>query len=307
MAIVVDPDLALKDNPPAVWILASAYSAWDHLPSTADDRQYIVPTHKIVILFVWKVVVSKLTEALSDSTRATESGIVDGILSPQWGEPLHLRHLLAALLYIPSRDDLTLIVMWLARTQALPSIISAALDNVEAITTDQLMHLGKLESQMFPSLFATIGQVCLSVDDFTDHELLLKLCIFTFFKSIPGIRGQALVRGVHDLVETILTIVHGMPLPPHGSVLLNDLVRIREVVAMLSLAPAHGSADSLPVSTYLAPQVLNGRAPTAPSLSSEIDSLLAQFEFIYAHGKCCFFICKVKETCLNLLSAMRSA
>ncbi|KAJ7742787.1 hypothetical protein B0H16DRAFT_1860498 [Mycena metata] len=86
MSVIVDPDLAVKDNAPAVWVLASPYASWDHLPSKKDEPS----RHSAVLTFVLKVVQEKLVEALANSTRATEVGIVDSILSPQFnaGEPL---------------------------------------------------------------------------------------------------------------------------------------------------------------------------------------------------------------------------
>ncbi|KAJ7464444.1 hypothetical protein FB451DRAFT_1263534 [Mycena latifolia] len=272
MSIVVDPDLALKDNSPAVWVLASSYSSWDHLASNIDGT-----SHGAVISFMLKVVIAKLVEALRDSTRATEAGIVDSILSPQFdlGQPLNPRHLLAAMLYVASRDDLTLLIMWLFRTHSPLSIIRATHDNVESVTTEQMMQLNQSETEMFPAIVATVGQVCLAQEDFADRELLLKLCIFTFFKAVPPRHQVASVRmhpGLFDLVDTILTVVHAGPLPDPDSPLLNDLVRVREVVVRLWLG--RGSTLSL--------------SPITPSISSlnnnEMETLLAQFKFIYDHA-----------------------
>ncbi|KAJ6592241.1 hypothetical protein DFH09DRAFT_1306128 [Mycena vulgaris] len=284
MSIVVDPDLAVQDNFPAVWVLASSYSSWDHLPPGMDGSSP-VSLHNTVISFLLKVVVAKLVEGLKDSTRATEAGIVDSILSPQvdLGQPLNARHLLAALLHIPSQDDLTLLVMWLFRTHSPLTIVRAVHDNVESITTEQLMHLGQSQSEMFSSIVATVGQVCLAQTDFADHQLLLKLCIFTFFKAVPSQGQVAELRmhwGLYDLVDTILTVVHAGPLPAPGSPLLNDLVRVREVVVRLWLGRGRGSTLSL-----LSPAPwLDGRVISMTSLNNDMESLAAQFKFIYDHA-----------------------
>jgi hypothetical protein len=284
MSIVVDSDLALKDNFPAVWILASPYSSWEHLPSSDDGRSPHI-LHNTVISFVLKVIVARLGEAMKDSTRATEAGLVDAALSPQFdlGQPLSARNLLASFLFVPSQDDLTLLIMWLFRTHSPLAIIQAAHDNVEYITTDQLTHLGQSQAEMFSSIVATVGQVCLAQDNFTEHELLLKLCIFTFFKAVP-VQGPVpelrMHWGLFDLVDTILTVVHAAgPLPDPGSPALNDLVRVREVVVRLWLGGPRGSTLSLPLSLWL-----DGRAPSMTSHNNQMESLLAQFKFIYDHG-----------------------
>ncbi|KAJ7509665.1 hypothetical protein B0H11DRAFT_1901073 [Mycena galericulata] len=284
MSIVVDPDLALRDNAPAVWVLASSYSSWEYLPSNIDG---IPPSnlHTPVISFVLKVVVAKLVEGLVDSTRATEAGIVDSILSPHLdlGQSLNPRHLLDAVLHVPSQDDLTLLVMWLFRIHPPLIIIRAAHDNVENISTEQLKQLHQSQSEMFSSIVATIGQVCLSQDDFTDHELLLKLCIFTFFKAVP-MRGQVAELRMHwgllDLIDTILTVTHAIPLPDPGTQLLNDLVRVRQVVCMLSLG---GTGRVSTVSLYH-PISLNRPLSPSASFDDEVESLLGQFKFIYDHA-----------------------
>ncbi|KAJ7729996.1 hypothetical protein DFH07DRAFT_994336 [Mycena maculata] len=283
MSIVVDPDLALRDNAPAVWVLASSYSSWEHLPSNSDGPP--PPTlHSPVVSFVLKVVFAKIVEALADSTRATEAGIVDSILSPNFdlGESLDARHLLAAMLHSPSQDDLTLFVMWLSRTHAPLTLIRAAYDNVESITTAQLMNLTRAQAEMFPFIVAAIGQVCMAQDDFGDHELLLKLCTYTFFKAVP-MKGQVAESRMHwglfDLVDTILMVTHAMPLPDPGSPLLDDLVRVRQVVCMLSLGTLRGSAFSL-----TAPASLNRSASASVSFDNRMESLLAEFKFIYDHA-----------------------
>ncbi|KAJ7743729.1 hypothetical protein DFH07DRAFT_979517 [Mycena maculata] len=259
------------------------YSSWEHLPSNSDGPP--PPTlHSPVVSFVLKVVFAKIVEALADSTRATEAGIVDSILSPNFdlGESLDARHLLAAMLHSPSQDDLTLFVMWLSRTHAPLTLIRAAYDNVESITTAQLMNLTRAQAEMFPFIVAAIGQVCMAQDDFGDHELLLKLCTYTFFKAVP-MKGQVAESRMHwglfDLVDTILMVTHAMPLPDPGSPLLDDLVRVRQVVCMLSLGTLRGSAFSL-----TAPASLNRSASASVSFDNRMESLLAEFKFIYDHA-----------------------
>jgi hypothetical protein len=269
MSIVVDPDLALKDNSSAVWVLASQYSSWDHLPSS--DISSPAAAHGAVISFLLKVVLAKLG-ALMDSTRATEAGIVDSILSPHFdsGVSLNAAHLLAAMLHAPSQDDLTLLVLWLFRIHSPSTIIHAAYENVENITTDQMTHLRLSQTQMFSSIVATLGQVCLAQENFADHELLLKLCIFTFFKAVPMQKQSARPRmhwGLFNIVDTILTVAHAIPLPDPGSLLLTDLIRVREVVSTFS------PRSTLTLWSF--PLSLN---------HGEIELLLEQFTFIYDHG-----------------------
>ncbi|KAJ7148508.1 hypothetical protein C8R43DRAFT_520170 [Mycena crocata] len=288
MSIVVDPDLALRDTPPAMWFLGSSYCSWEYIPAE-ENEESPVTLHGAVISFVLKILVAKLVEALVDSTRATEDGIVDSILSPEsdLGEPPNPRHFLAAMLHIPSRDDLTLLVMWLSRIHPLRTIIRATHDNVESLTTEQMMQLGLSQSEMLPAIVATVGQVCLAQDDFSHHDLLLKLCIFTFFKTVSApeyVRDQFEQPQMHwgpfDLVDTILTVAHAVPLPDLGSPLLDDLVRIREVVLKFSVGSARRSTFSISASER---SDLLSR-PTHLRVNNEMEYLLAQFKSIYNHA-----------------------
>ncbi|KAJ7024830.1 hypothetical protein C8F04DRAFT_150224 [Mycena alexandri] len=270
MSVIVDPDLALRDHAPAVWVLASSYASWDHLPSKKDETS----RHGAVLSLLLKVVMGKLLEALVNSTRATEPGIVDSILSPQFdlGEPLNLRHLLSAMLHVPSHDDLTLLVLWLFRISSSRTIIVAAYENVEDVATEQLAHLGAGQSEMFPTIVATIGQVALAQENFADHELLLQLCNLTVFKAIPEQERFTHPRMRHELFnlfDTLLTVANASPLPLPGSTLMNDLIVVREVLATF----LGGSTDMLP-SIDLPGTVKN----------AEIEHLLGQFASIHTHG-----------------------
>ncbi|KAJ7456078.1 hypothetical protein FB451DRAFT_616876 [Mycena latifolia] len=144
MAIVANTGTSSTRFPPAAVFLDTDHWSWKYLaPSELSE----------IFTFLFEVIEQKISEALADAAAdepdATETSIVDAVLSEQ--DPtsandrvaVNPRNILAALLYLPhdTHQLMGILVAWLLRTVPPHRVLSDAHEHIHTIQRSDWLHL----------------------------------------------------------------------------------------------------------------------------------------------------------------------
>ncbi|KAJ7023509.1 hypothetical protein C8F04DRAFT_1011383 [Mycena alexandri] len=242
MAIVAHSGSHIATYPPAIVFIGSEHWSWKYLiPDELSD----------ILAFIFEVLEARLKQELAAldirDQEAAEASLVDELFSSptlaigQNSSPLivvvNARNVLASLLHLPhpAHSLFRILVSWLLRLHPATQVIVAAQTHVEIVQrTERLQLLGHREYMMVPRMVSTLAERCLTLDGFTAHEPLARLCTLCLLHT-PSIRSRppsGFVFFARPLLRALLQAVksHVDLAAPQSQDLLRDLLEIRRVV-----------------------------------------------------------------------------
>ncbi|KAJ7881793.1 hypothetical protein B0H14DRAFT_3128988 [Mycena olivaceomarginata] len=190
MAIVANDGVNITAYPAAVVILGAPHWSW----------KYFAPSELSEILgLVFEVVNAKFSQELTDVDEGEHAPAVAAILSyPKLSQTtatpfvIDPRNVLASLLYLRRDEDCLMgrLMSWLIRIHGSRAVLSAALEHIQTIQRSERLHLlGHQQYSMVPRFVSTLADRCFAVEDFTEHELLARICIVSLLHT-PSIRSR---------------------------------------------------------------------------------------------------------------------
>jgi hypothetical protein len=206
--------------------------------------KYFAPSELSEILgLVFEVVNAKLSQELADADDGEQAPAVAAILShpklPQTtATPFVIdpRNVLASLLYLRRDEDCLMrrLMSWLLRIHGSSAVLSAALEHIQTIQRSVWLHLlGHQQYSMVPRFVSTLADRCFAEEDFTEHELLVRVCTVSLIHT-PGIRSRlpaGFVFFARPVLKTLLAAVTSVDLRgAESSDILKDLGDIRRFV-----------------------------------------------------------------------------